>query len=227
MNAVPPPGDLQRPDVSRLVAAQPQRRAPSSAAIAWRRRAIGAVKWLLPLLALLLLSSIALWPEIARMRDHAQRGLRRALQLEAEAGLMRDPRYHGIDERGRPYTVTASSAQQLGSNRVNLENPKGDLVTEGGTWVMGEAKRGVFIQHQSMMDLAQDVVLYREDGTRLYTDTATMDLKTGAAASADNTHAEGPFGTLDASEGFALVDKGAVIQFNGPSHLVLNGSDAK
>jgi lipopolysaccharide export system protein LptC len=35
-------------------------------------------------------------------------------------------------------------------------------------------------------------------------------------------HAEGPFGTLDA-QGFALTDKGSVIQFTGPGRLVLNG----
>ena len=40
--------------------------------------------------------------------------------------------------------------------------------------------------------------------------------------SSDRTHAEGPFGTLDA-QGFVLVDKGAVIQFQGPAHMVLNG----
>jgi lipopolysaccharide export system protein LptC len=50
-----------------------------------------------------------------------------------------------------------------------------------------------------------------------------MNLKQGAAASNDYTHAEGPFGTLDA-QGFMLVDKGNVIQFFGPARLVLNGA---
>ncbi len=53
--------------------------------------------------------------------------------------------------------------------------------------------------------------------------TATMNLKQGAATSNDYTHAEGPFGTLDA-EGFTLVDRGGVIQFHGPAKLVLNGA---
>jgi lipopolysaccharide export system protein LptC len=50
-----------------------------------------------------------------------------------------------------------------------------------------------------------------------------MNLKQGAATSNDYTHAEGPFGTLDA-EGFTLVDRGGVIQFHGPAKLVLNGA---
>ena len=51
------------------------------------------------------------------------------------------------------------------------------------------------------------MVLYRDDGTTLYTQSTSMDLKTGAAAGSQPVHAEGPFGTLDA-QGFALVDKG-------------------
>ena len=50
---------------------------------------------------------------------------------------------------------------------------------------------------------------------------AAIDLHAGAAAGRRRTHAEGPFGTLDA-QGFALLDKGDVIQFTGPAKLVLN-----
>ena len=37
-------------------------------------------------------------------------------------------------------------------------------------------------------------------------------------------HAEGPFGVLDA-EGFMLTDKGTAVEFTGPAHLVLNGTN--
>jgi len=67
------------------------------------------------------------------------------------------------------------------------------------------------------------VHIYRDDGTTLTTSTAAVDLKAGAAAGADMVHAEGPFGTLDA-QGFALIDKGAVIQFSGPGRLILNSA---
>ena len=45
-----------------------------------------------------------------------------------------------------------------------------------------------------------------------------------AAAGSEPTHAEGPFGTLDA-QGFTITDKGAAVQFIGPAHLVLNGTN--
>ena len=197
---------------------------PTARRIARRRFAIAATKWVLPLFALLLLGAVAAWPEIERVADHSRVSFRRAMQLEAESGQMRDPRYHGIDQRERPYTITASSAQQTGPERVNLVSPKGDMVTENGTWLMGQAEAGVFIQHQSLLDLSHEVTLYREDGTVLQTDTAAMDLKQGVATSSDKTHVEGPFGTMDA-QGFALVDKGAAIQFDGRSHAVLNAAE--
>ena len=65
------------------------------------------------------------------------------------------------------------------------------------------------------------MVIYRDNGVTLQTPSAAVDLKAGAAAGSQHTHAEGPFGTLDA-QGFALVDKGAVVQFDGKSRLVLN-----
>ena len=203
-----------------------RRKVPTPRRIRRHRLAVSAAKWLLPLLALILLGSIAVWPEIVRITDSSRVAFRRALQVDPESGRMLQPRYRGVDQRGRPYTVTAATAQQTSAERVALTDPKGDTLTESGTWLMGQAKQGVFIQRQSLMDLSQDVFLYREDGTVLQTDTMAMDLKAGAATSSDKTHAEGPFGTLDA-QGFTLVDKGAVIQFDGESHAVLNGAEHK
>ena len=79
------------------------------------------------------------------------------------------------------------------------------------------------MQHVNELDLQGDVTLYRQDGTTMTSATATTNLKQGAATSDDYTHAEGPFGTLDA-QGFTLVDRGAVVQFHGPAHLVLDAA---
>ena len=220
---------LQRQAASdRLAASGGMRRAaaPTARRMARRRRLVGLAKWGLPTLAAVLLASIAAWPELVRVTDHGRISFRRAFQVEPESGRMVQPRYKGVDERNRPYTITATTAQQTSAERIALTDPKGDVVTESGTWIMVQAKAGVYIQHLSLMDLSNDVTLYREDGTVLQTDTAALDLKRGAATSSDKTHAEGPFGTLDA-QGFTLVDKGAVIQFDGASHAVLNAAQSK
>jgi lipopolysaccharide export system protein LptC len=198
------------------------RRAPDADGMARRRLVINFTKWLLPAGALLLLATIALWPEIDRMRDSARIAYQR-ITSEIGDATVTDAHYRGVDEHGRPYTLTAATAQQVGPERINLTMPKGDITLANGTWMMVQAKRGVFLQHADQLDLSHDVVLYRDDGTTMTTASASLDLKNGAAAGAEATHAEGPFGVLDA-QGFTVTDKGAAIQFAGPAHLVLNGT---
>lgn len=200
--------------------------APTPRRIAQRRLLVAATKWSLPVLALLLLGSIALWPEITRLQQQGRVVMRQVLAIDPESGRMVDPRYRGVDQRGRPFTVTAAAAQQTSAERIALVDPKGDVITEGGSWVMAQSKEGVFLQHRSLLDMSHDVMIYREDGTTLATDTATIDLKAAVASSNDKTHAEGPFGTLDA-QGFTFLEGGATIQFYGPAHLVMAGVEKK
>ncbi len=192
-------------------------------ALARRRHTVRMAKYVLPVVALAMLSSIALWPELARTVARGRVTWHRLTAVATGAGQMLRPRYHGLDERGRPYTVSADHANRDGPVRINLRAPVGDLTLENGAWLLLRARSGVFIQHVNELDLQDDVVLYRQDGTTMTTDTATMNLKQGAATSNDATHAVGPFGTLDA-QGFTIVDRGAVVQFHGPAHLVLNGA---
>ncbi|HVC59567.1 MAG TPA: LPS export ABC transporter periplasmic protein LptC [Acetobacteraceae bacterium] len=199
------------------------RRPPTQRHLARRHVAITLTKWLLPALALSLLASIALWPEFDRAADQARIALR-GVSGEVAGGQLIDARYHGIDEKGRPYTLTAATARQDGPERVSLTAPKGDITLQDGTWLMLQAKQGVFMQHGDQLDLSHHVTLYRDDGTTLVTASASIDMKNGAAAGADPVHAEGPFGTLDAQGGFTLLDKGSNIQFAGPARLVLNGA---
>jgi lipopolysaccharide export system protein LptC len=195
---------------------------PAPRRIARRRFLINLTKWVLPLAAMALLASIALWPEV---EDAAIKAHMRADHVsgEVDGGKLLDARYKGVDEKGRPYTVTAATAWQIDPERVGLTMPKGDITLESGTWLMLTSKEGTYMQHLNQLDLAKDVTLYRDDGTTMHTQSASLDLKAGAAAGSDPVHAEGPFGVLDA-KGFTVMDKGAAIDFPGPAHLVLNGA---
>ncbi|MBV9655490.1 MAG: LPS export ABC transporter periplasmic protein LptC [Acetobacteraceae bacterium] len=216
------PAERPRRAIEHLVSATASRirRPPTSRRIARRRMAVLVGKWVLPAGALALLAMIALWPEFDRAVDQSRMALRR-LGQNVDGATVVDARYRGVDERGRPYTITASVATQVGPERVNLTDPKGDIVQESGSWLMVQAQQGVFMQHANQLDLSHDVVLYRDDGTTYRTQSAAIDLKNGAAAGAEPVHAEGPFGVLDA-QGFTATDKGAGMQFAGPAHLVMN-----
>jgi lipopolysaccharide export system protein LptC len=197
-----------------------RRRMPSRAAIIRRRRMVALLKHFLPLVAFTLLAVLALWPEIVPEVDRARVSVQR-LAPETESGQMKEASYHGVDDRDRPYTVTATIAQQDGPERINLTAPKADMSLASGNWIYVTAKQGVYLQHAGQLDLSGDVTLYRDDGTTMQTDSAAIDLKQGAAVGAEMVHAEGPSGTLDA-QGFSLVDRATTIQFSGPGHMVLN-----
>ncbi|MDB5402902.1 MAG: hypothetical protein JWQ55_4920 [Rhodopila sp.] len=206
-----------------LGAAGPRDRVPPAPGrIARRRFLITLTKWLLPMVAAALLASVALWPEIQDATTKARLTMNH-VSGEVEGGKLIDARYNGIDEKGRPYTITAATARQLDPERVGLTTPKGDITLENGTWLMLTSKEGTFMQHLNQLDLVKDVTLYRDDGTTLHTESASIDLKAGAAAGSEHVHAEGPFGVLDA-QGFTVMDKGSAIDFPGPAHLVLNGA---
>jgi lipopolysaccharide export system protein LptC len=198
-----------------------RKRAPTPERIARRRWMVMITKRVLPVIALALLTSIALWPEIGR--DARNGHLGDVSSVEAQSGLMTQARYNGVDTGGRPYTVTAVTARQSTPDRIDLTSPVGDMTLANGTWLRGEGKVGVYMQQEGQLDLTGNVTLYRDDGITLQTDTATLDVKQGAASTADRVHVEGPFGTLDA-QGFTVLDHGTLIRFAGPGRLLLNGS---
>lgn len=166
---------------------------------------------------------MAVWPELDRATRQAQIAFRRIAGM-VDGASMNNARYRGTDERGRPYTMTADTARQAGQGRIDLVEPKGDMTTENGGWLLVESRQGVFLQHSNQLDLSRDVMLYRADGMVLRTQTMAVDMKAGAASGNDAVHVEGPLGTLDA-QGFVLFDKGAVIQFTGPARMVMNGTE--
>ena len=212
----------RRPERMLAGAAARTLRLTSPRVLARRRLLIQAAKLALPAVALALLASLAVWPELQREVGNARATAKAMGQIQG--ATVTGARYRSVDERGRPYTLTAATARQIGPNQVDLTDPKGDMTFQNGTWVMLQARQGVYRQHDNALDLSRDVTLYRDDGTTMLTASAALDLKSGAAAGSQPVHAEGPFGRLDAAGGFTATDKGEQIFFAGPAHLLLNGA---
>ena len=212
----------RRPPLPRPDRLAPGRgRAPSASAIGRRRILVGLAKRILPLVALALLSLIALWPEIVQQADRTRLIYRHA-GIIPESGVLTAPRYRGEDDNRQPYALTAATARQIGPERVDLVRPVGDILLSGGAWAHVTSAAGTYMQKAGQLDLSGEVVLYRDDGTMLITASATLDLHAGVAASGMPVRVEGPFGTMDA-QGFTITERGRVAQFAGPARLVLNG----
>jgi lipopolysaccharide export system protein LptC len=188
-----------------------------------RRLAVAAAKRILPLAAVALLAAIALWPELESAADRGRVAFKRVTEVRPDALSVVRPRFQGVDEQNRPYTVTADTAVQAGNeNVVQLQAPRADLQLTDGGWLYMEAREGRYDRPRNHLDLAGRVTIHHDDGTQVVTDRAAIDVTGGHAAGDTPVAAQGPFGTLTA-EGFRLRDRGQVVVFTGKSRAVLEG----
>ena len=196
----------------------PLRRAPTETAR--RRVTVRLAKRLLPCRRHWgCFSLVALWPE-SGVDEH--RGWPTgSVESCRKRPDHTDLRYNSVDDRDRPYTVTASAAQQVSPERINLVDPKGDINLEFGKLADGPGSSAASTASTAAARSGRRRGAVRDDGLTMLTDSATLDLKAGVAVSAEQVHAEGPFGSLDA-QGFAVTDHGTMVKFTGPGRLVLN-----
>lgn len=197
------------------------RRAPSAGQVARRAHAMWLVKLVLPAMALALLGLLFLWPEIEGREGRLS--FRRGPAMTSEALQVVSPRYQGVDELNRPFTVTARLGRQPGQAEVMLlSEPRADILLNDGAWVFVEARDGRYDKPADTLELNGDVRIFHDGGTLFVTEAATVQLKEGTAHGERPTQAQGSFGTID-SEGFEMRDRGAVMIFTGRARAVLEG----
>lgn len=183
---------------------------------------VGWAKRVLPAAGLLLLAALVAAPELRsgpeanRVAYHVAPGM-----ASMPASRLMGAKYHGTDEQGQPYTITADSAVELSADNVSLAAPMGDITLKSGAWMMMKAAKGVYRPHSGRLELHGGVTLYRNDGTILTTTDMAVDMRAGTASTTAATHVQGPFGTLNAQNGFELTGRGTAVTFKGPATLVL------
>ncbi|WP_282605904.1 LPS export ABC transporter periplasmic protein LptC [Pelagibius sp. Alg239-R121] len=133
-----------------------------------------------------------------------------------------NPRWNGVDEENRPFTVTADLVSQStgDGNLYELELPKADITLEDDTWLALTAKSGRFFYEEQQLELIGDVDLFHDQGFEIRTEAATIDLKTKDAQGDSPVEGHGPAGRLNA-EGFRITQEGARITFTGKSRLIV------
>ncbi|MCC7283567.1 MAG: LPS export ABC transporter periplasmic protein LptC [Acetobacteraceae bacterium] len=222
-------GHLPAPPAAAALAARPRgagtppgREARPPGASPARRLAVRLLKRLLPAAAMLLLAAIALWPQWQGSEEARRITFRLGSNLLNEPMRMRDARFRGIDQLGRPYTITASEATQLpgSEDRVELTEPKGDITLQDGAWVLLQARHGLYRRQPGLLDLDTAVVLNHDGGYEVRTDQASIDLEARTARGTSPIEGQGPFGTIE-GQGFEAEDGGKVIIVTGPARMVL------
>lgn len=198
-----------------------ERRVPSAAQIARRQRLMRLLKLAMPLLAAGLLATLLFWREIDG--NEGRLSFRRGPVLVPEALQLVAPRFQGLDDLGRPYTVTARVARQPGQEQLMLlDRPQADIVLNDGAWIYAESENGRYHRPTQLLELEGDVRIYHDSGVLFRTEAAAVQIDAGSARGERTTRAQGSFGNI-ISEGFEMTDRGAVMVFTGRAHAVLEG----
>ena len=201
----------------------------SPAATARRRRSlvrysrfVSTMKFLLPVAAVLLVTAVAIWPQLQSQDRRFRVGFGTVNARETMDPGMINPRYVGIDEGNLPYSITADLAKNVvqGNEAIELEMPKADMTLKDGSWLVLTAENGIYSRDRKSLVLDGAVNLFHDSGYEIRTQEARIDLERGAAAGNRQVDGHGPFGELR-SEGFLLENQGSKITFTGKAKLII------
>lgn len=180
------------------------------------------LKFSLPLAALVIVAVL-----IVRLTSGTSQVQNLASQPAAEKttpGLIElvKPKYEDVDDKGRPYTVTADKATRAVNEPdvVTFTNPVADITLADNSWLAVNAKTGIFDHKNDTLDLKDDVTIFHDSGYELHTQELRLYLKLKTASTTLPVQAQGPIGTI-AAQNMTVFDQGNLIVFGGPATLTL------
>ncbi len=184
-------------------------------------RFVSVLKVLLPATAVGLIILVIAWQKIESTNGIIAPVVEVPEGVAGEVSVL-NPRWNGVDEENRPFTVTADLVSQSSEdgNLYELELPKADITLEDDTWLALTARSGRFLYEEQQLDLIGDVDLFHDEGFEIRTEAATIFLKTKDAQGDSPVEGHGPAGLLNA-EGFRITQEGERIHFTGKSRLIV------
>jgi lipopolysaccharide export system protein LptC len=185
-------------------------------------RFVTAMKFVLPVLAAGLIALLAFWSQIRIEEGRFRIGSASIAPTDIDRLSMVNPRFQGIDDQNRPFTVTAAEASQVKGNDdlIDLVRPQADITMENGSWMAVSADSGRYQRSTRQLQLDGRVSLFQDQGYELHVDSIAVDFAAGNAVSNTAVIGQGPAGELS-GEGLKVADKGAVIELTGKSRVLL------
>lgn len=182
-----------------------------------------SMKVLLPILALILIALVVVLPQLREIEGEFSFGLSLLSQEEdLRSTTVLGARFEGTDRNDRPYTITASSAEERHDDdeAIDLSDLEADITMVDGTWVAVTAEEGTYLKTDQSLTLRGAVNLFQDQGYELQTETARIDLSSGDVTSEDRVLGQGPFGTIE-SDGLEVREAGQIVRFTGATELNL------
>jgi lipopolysaccharide export system protein LptC len=211
------------PAETNRVAAQGGRDAPATVrAGASYTRFVAAMRIVLPLVALVIVVLVIVWPQLGEKPKNFSLDVSRVTVHDSGGQQMIKVHFTGADSAGHPFTVTANTAAQQKQlpDLIDMAFPKADLTMKSGAWVVLSAKRGIYDRKTEKLDLSEDVTVFHDSGYEFRTSAAIVDLATSSAEGSAPVTGQGPGGNLSAA-GFRILERGKILVFTGKSRMAL------
>jgi len=185
-------------------------------------RVVGWVKILLPLAALVLLSTLFLF---ARKNGESESIPYAEIDALAREQMIRNPSFSGVSDTGAVIKIGADSARPDPAipTRVTIDAPRLTLDAADGTSVLITAGAGALDSDASTAQLTGLARLVTSNGYTMESSGLDADLETGTVTSHGQMAVQAPFGQLTAGQvviHWAESGEGQQLQFTQGVKLV-------
>lgn len=182
----------------------PRSSRPVDASLVQPSRVTRVLKYALPALTAVLAAVLLLWPHLTFKIGPVEG----TLELGDNRLVMRDLRYEGKDNRGRPFVVNAERAVETQSEprEVELEHLKAELELSRG-FVLARADHGVYYEAERRLDVAGNVQIFDPSGYEIRGQSAIVNLRDSLVLADQPVEAQGPLGIIHGNAA-AISEKG-------------------
>ncbi len=189
-----------------------------------RARVVAAMRLILPAIAAVLLTVLALWSRFGLDTTSFRLAVGNIDVGNIDSLSMSNAHFEGVDDKRRPFTVSASKATQVDEKTdiIDLTQPQADITLEDGAWLSLTAEGGRLQRSKKLLDLTGPVNLVHDQGYELHTSNVRVDLANNNALGHDPVQGQGPAGELTA-DGIEVKDSGTRITFLGHAHMLFYG----
>ena len=184
---------------------------------------IKSIRFILPVGALLLITTVLLWPEMEnKVVIVPKEEIMTQTNTQIGQNELLNPKFETVDAQQQPVNVTAMRAlqNQENPNLIKLENPNANLQTKDGSKIHIEAINGTYEQETEKLFLQDNVKVRHETGYELQAKELRVNMKTREAFSDQEVRVDGPKARIDAAGLDGNVENGILV-FKGPAKLTL------
>lgn len=182
----------------------PRTSRPVDAALVRPSRIIRVLRYGLPAVAVVLALALLIWPHLTFKIGP----LEGTIELGSNRLVMRDLRYEGKDDRGRPFVVNAEKATETRSDprEVELEQLKAELKLSRG-FVLARSNRGMYYEAEKRLDVWGNVQIFDPSGYEFRGRSATVNLRDSLVLADEPVEGQGPLGIIHGNAA-AISEKG-------------------